>query len=81
MKKEITYILKRTFEEILISIFKFIDFILPDLTILSPFRKIIGNILWKFGKGTRIRKGLFATNLKNLIIGKNCFINRDNLFI
>jgi acetyltransferase-like isoleucine patch superfamily enzyme len=82
MNKKINYIFKRTYQEFLIWIFIFLDFIIPDYTIFSPIRKILFSTftiskIWKF---TRIRKWQYITNIKKIKIWNNCFINRWNLF-
>ncbi|MBM3234023.1 acyltransferase [Candidatus Pacearchaeota archaeon] len=66
--------------EIIISLYYITDFILPDWTIFSPIRKIFANFFWDIHKKSRIRKYFYATHLGNLKIGKNCFVNRKNLF-
>lgn len=76
----IKYLLSATIQEILINIYFLIDFILPDLTVFSPIRKIFASIFWYIGKKTRIRKGFRTTKLGKITIGKNCFINRNNFF-
>lgn len=78
----IKYLLKVTYNEIIIGITNFIDFILPDLTILSPVRKVIYVFFTRVTilKKTRIRKWLRITHINNLLIWANCFINSNNLF-
>lgn len=80
--EKIKYIFKRTLHEFLISIYIFLDILIPDFTIFSPLRSKLLSIfsLSKIWKSTRIRKNQYLTNLKNLRIWKNCFINRWNLF-
>lgn len=79
-KEQIKYLLSRTIQESLISIFSFVDFIIPDLTIFSSFRKLIIGIFWNVNTETRIRKGFRATRLGRIKIGKNCYINQNNFF-
>lgn len=80
MKSKIIYLLRRTLNELIISIVQLVDFLLFDLTLFSPIRSLIWRLVAKIGKWTRIRKWLFVTNIWKLKIGKNCFINRNNLF-
>jgi len=80
LSARVVYLARATWHQTLVSLFSFCDFALPDLTILSPFRKYIACIFWRIGKHTRIRKGLHIARPGNLVIGRNCFINRNNLF-
>jgi maltose O-acetyltransferase len=79
-KKQIRYLLDRTFQESVISLFNLADLIIPDLTIFSPIRRNLANLIWNIGKKTRMRKSFRANFLGNLKIGNNCYINRNNLF-
>ena len=77
---EVDYLTRATWRQALILFYGFFDFILPDFTILTPVRKMIGDLFWTIGKRTRIRKGMYVARPGNLVIGQNCFINRKNLF-
>lgn len=74
------YLIKATFNEMLISLYNLQDVILPDWTVFSVIRRLFANCFWAIGKKTRIRKGLRAGKIGKLKIGDNCFINKDNLF-
>jgi acetyltransferase-like isoleucine patch superfamily enzyme len=80
LSMELGYLTRATWRQMVISFYIFFDFILPDFTILTPVRKIIGKLFWTIGKQTRIRKGMYVARPGNLVIGRNCFINRKNLF-
>ncbi|SRR5260221_9164591 len=80
MLNAINYIFKKTLSEIIIAIYSILDFLLFDLTIFTPVRAMIASLFWKIGKKTRLRKGFVVTHLRNLEIGNNCYINRNNLF-
>jgi len=56
------FILKETIRQLYLSLYYFIDFILLDYTITTPFRKFVGLMFWKFGKYTRIRKGRYEVD-------------------
>jgi len=81
MLKKSRYIFTRTMHEIIIWIYMFIDYCMPDFTIFSPIRKLCLIVTWaNIGINTRIRKWLYLTNVKNITIWTNCFINRWNIF-
>ncbi len=79
-KKQIKYIITRTFQETILNLVFLLDFLLRDLTIFSVIRRFLFWTVAKIGKWTRIRKWQYLTHINKLKIWNNCFVNRKNIF-
>lgn len=74
------YILKKTYNEVVVSLVHLIDFFLPDFTILTPVRSLFYRLIANVGSWTRLRKWQYVLSQWTLSIWKNCYLNRWNIF-
>jgi acetyltransferase-like isoleucine patch superfamily enzyme len=75
------WVFKEMPQEIIISLWNILDFILPDWVIFAVIRGFFFHIFWKAGKRTALRKGNRITNLgKKFLAGNNFGCNKENLF-
>ena len=78
--KHVNYIIKATFNELIINIINIIDFLLPEFTIFTIIRPIFWWTIINIWKKVRIKRWLIITKIGNLSLWNNCYINRWNIF-
>lgn len=77
MITHVKYVFTVTLKELFTYSILFIANVIPDLTIFSIIRVYILKAVIKVGTKTRIRKGIYLSRPWKLLIGKNCFLNRN----